>query len=82
MKRESIDAVVIATPTFTHKEIAIAAFNADKHVLYGKPIALSLKEADEMVKAAEVNNCVFMIGFTRRFSLKYRKIKELLDREK
>ncbi len=77
---EDVDAVIIATPTFTHKEIAVAAFKAGKHVLCEKPIALSLEEADEMIKAAEVNNCVFMIGFTRRFSPKYRKIKELLDR--
>src|SRR5690349_1410599 len=36
--RDDIDAVVIATPNFTHRPIALAAVNAGKHVLCEKPL--------------------------------------------
>ena len=73
------DCVDICVPTFTHPEIAIKAANAKKHVLCEKPLALSLKDADEMIKAAKVNNIKAMTGHVLRFWPEYVKIKELID---
>jgi len=61
------DAVVITTPTFTHRELATAAAARGKHILCEKPMALTLEECDAMIAAAERNAVILQIGFMRRF---------------
>jgi scyllo-inositol 2-dehydrogenase (NAD+) len=61
------DAVVISTPTFTHRELAVRAAEAGKHVFCEKPMALTLAECDDMINAAERASIVLQIGFMRRF---------------
>jgi predicted dehydrogenase len=51
--RDDIDLVDICSPGDTHAEIAIAALAAGKHVLCEKPLANSVAEAEEMVRAAD-----------------------------
>jgi predicted dehydrogenase len=58
-----VDAVVIASPQVTHKDIAIAAFQAGKPVFCEKPLGASLEESREMVAAAKEANAVNMVGF-------------------
>jgi scyllo-inositol 2-dehydrogenase (NAD+) len=64
---ERCDAVVISTPTFMHRELAVRAAKAGKHVFCEKPMALSLPECDDMIAAAERAGVVLQIGFMRRF---------------
>jgi predicted dehydrogenase len=59
---ESIDAVVIATPTATHADLAVAALEAGKHVLVEKPLAASVVEIDRV--AAARDDRVVMVGHT------------------
>ncbi|MFN0124498.1 MAG: Gfo/Idh/MocA family protein [Blastocatellia bacterium] len=47
-----VDAVVISTPNFLHREQAVAAFNAGKHVLLQKPMARTVEECDAILEAA------------------------------
>src|SRR5262249_55845609 len=61
------DAVVITTPTFTHKDLAVTAAAAHKHVFLEKPMALNLAECDEIIEAADRNNVYLQLGFMRRF---------------
>jgi myo-inositol 2-dehydrogenase/D-chiro-inositol 1-dehydrogenase/scyllo-inositol 2-dehydrogenase (NAD+) len=61
------DAVVITTPTFTHRDLTLLAASQGKHVLCEKPMALSLAECDQMIAAAEKAGTVLQIGFMRRF---------------
>ena len=61
------DAVVITTPTFTHRSLAVPAAEAGKHIFVEKPMALSLDECDEMIAAAGRHGVVLQIGFMRRF---------------
>ncbi|MDH7485079.1 MAG: Gfo/Idh/MocA family oxidoreductase [Anaerolineae bacterium] len=61
------DAVVITTPTFTHKTLAVMAAEAGKHVFLEKPMALTLAECDEIIAAAERHGVFLQIGFMRRF---------------
>ena len=63
----AFDAVVITTPTFTHKQLAVLAANAGKHILLEKPMALNLAECDAIIAAAEANGVVLQLGFMRRF---------------
>ena len=62
-----VDAVVIATPTFTHRDLAVEAFAAGLHVFCEKPQALSGAECDEMNEAAAAAGRVLQIGYVRRF---------------
>ena len=80
MARGDIDAVVIATPNNLHREIALAAFAAGKHVLCEKPLALNAAEAREMRDAAETSGKVHMTAFTYEFIPAVRYLKKLVDR--
>jgi predicted dehydrogenase len=64
---DSVDAVVIASPTFTHAELAVAALAAGKHVLCEKPLASTLDEAAAIARAAADSEGAFLMGFMRRF---------------
>jgi len=79
LKKEDFDAVFITTPTFTHRDLAVEAAEAGKHVFCEKPMALTLKEADEMISAARKNNVKLQIGFMRRFDPEFKKAKSLID---
>ena len=62
-----LDAIVISTPTFTHRQLAVSAAGAGKHVFCEKPMALTVDECDEMIAAAAAAGVVLQIGFMRRF---------------
>ena len=64
LRRPDLDAVAIATPARTHAPIAIAAFEAGKHVLVEKPLADSVSAAEEMLKAAKNAGKILMIDHT------------------
>jgi predicted dehydrogenase len=74
-----LDAVVIATPVFTHAELASRALIAGKHVLVEKPLATSSEDADDLVRLAADNDLVLMCGHTFVYSPPVRAIKGLLD---
>jgi predicted dehydrogenase len=74
----SVDAVVVASPTFTHAELATAALAAGKHVLCEKPLASSLEEAAAVEQAVEASDAVFLMGFMRRFDPSFRAVAERL----
>ncbi|MBI1899929.1 MAG: Gfo/Idh/MocA family oxidoreductase [Planctomycetia bacterium] len=61
-------AVIIATPNFTHKPIALCAARHGKHVMCEKPLGLSADEAREMYQAAQKAGVVHMTAFTYRFA--------------
>src|SRR6185503_12063443 len=65
--RDDVQAVIIATPNFTHAPIAHAAIAAGKHVLCEKPIAMSYSEAKGMAEAADRAGVRHMTAFTYRF---------------
>lgn len=58
-----VELVIIATPNFTHAEIAIAAARAGKHILCEKPMANTLAESRAMAEAAEQAGIKTMVDF-------------------
>lgn len=82
IKREDIDAIDITAPNNYHKEIAIAAAKAGKHVFCEKPLALNLTDAREMLSAVEEANVKHQIGFNYRFAPAIKLAKKLIDEGK
>jgi len=67
LEKAAFDAVVITTPTFTHRDLVMAAAAAGKHIFCEKPMALSVRDCDEMIAAADRAGVVLQLGFMRRF---------------
>lgn len=63
----AVTAVNICTPNRSHREIAVAAARAGKHVFLEKPIALTLEDADAIVAACEEAGVKLMVGQSQRF---------------
>lgn len=59
---DQIDAVDICSPASTHAAIAIACMRAGKHVLIEKPVALTMKELDDVVRAAAETGLTAMVA--------------------
>ena len=76
---ESVDIVLCATPNDVHKDIVITALNAKKHVICEKPVALSVEDFDDMVKAAEDNGVLFTVHQNRRWDVDYLAIQSIID---
>jgi predicted dehydrogenase len=81
LKRDDIDVVGICTPPFAHKEPAVLALQAGKHVVVEKPMAGSLEECDEMIAAAEANNRKLAVVFQLRYLDDFSRIHEVLRSE-
>ncbi|MEM3520219.1 MAG: Gfo/Idh/MocA family oxidoreductase [Thermoproteota archaeon] len=77
-----IDAVSICTPHYLHAEMTTKAAEYKKHVLCEKPMAISLKQADEMIRACKKNGVKLEIVFQYRFTPDTRKIKEEFENGK
>jgi predicted dehydrogenase len=75
-----VEAVAIATPVRTHAAMALAALRAGKHVLVEKPLAGSVAEAEQLVRAAREKNLTLMVDHTFVYSGPVRKMKEIIDR--
>lgn len=75
---DEIDAVYIATPVYLHAEQTIAAARAGKHVLCEKPMALNVKECDEMIAACSVGRVKLGIAYYRRFYPVIERIRQII----
>ena len=64
---EEIDAVYIATPVHLHAAQAIAAAEAGKHVLCEKPMAMNVRECDQMIAACRDNKVKLGVAYYRHF---------------
>lgn len=75
----AVDAVVIALPAAQHHAAAAASLGAGKHTLVEKPLALSLRDALDLVARARSANRVLMVGHTFEYNEAVRRTKALID---
>ncbi|WP_343251981.1 Gfo/Idh/MocA family oxidoreductase [Marinomonas sp. S3726] len=75
-----VDLVDICAPNFLHKEMALAAIAAGKHVYSEKPLALNAEDAKEMTQAAEQAGVKTSVGFNYIKNPTLQFAKELIDR--
>ena len=74
---DRIQGVLIASPPFVHRPIAVDAANAGKHVFSEKPMAPTLADCDAMIEAARQNGVKLAIGLVCRFHAVHAKVREL-----
>lgn len=74
-----IDAVVIATPVFTHYELAKKALMNGKHVLVEKPMVSRISEAQELMELSRSKGKVLMVDHTYLYTGAIQKMKQLID---
>lgn len=78
IERDGIDAVVVSTPQYLHREITEAALLAGKHVYCEKPMALSIADCDAMIAAAKKSGKVLLVGQQMRYHVHLNRISELI----
>jgi predicted dehydrogenase len=74
----TVDAVVIATPVFTHHTLTMRALAAGKHAFVEKPLAPSVAEADELLALSSARGLSLMCGHTFIYSPPVRAVERLL----
>jgi len=75
---DNVDAVAILLPHHLHRDCAVAAAQAGKHILCEKPMAISIAETDDMIAAAEEAGVVLMIAQVLRFRPANIRARELI----
>jgi inositol 2-dehydrogenase len=75
----SVEALVIVSPTDTHRQLVIAAAQRGKPTFCEKPPALSLGEIAEMKDAIAKSGIFFQMGFMRRFDAGYASAKKQIE---
>lgn len=78
-EKEKLDAVVIATPPKFHWEQGLAAAEAGVHTLIEKPLAVTNREAWDLVKAFNKTSRILLVGCDRRYWLQSQWAKQLVD---
>ncbi len=80
IKDENLDLVTISTESGYHPDIAIKCLNNNLHVLVEKPMALSIKDADNMIKAAKSNGKKLCVSFQNRFNKPIQLTREAVEK--
>jgi len=73
------DLVSIASESGKHAEMAINCLNAGVHVICEKPMALSTKDADNMISAARTNNKKLAVSFQNRFNAPVIRLRKAIE---
>jgi predicted dehydrogenase len=78
LRRDDVHAVSIVTPDHLHREMAIAAMNAGKHVIVEKPMDLTVEGCREMILAARKNRVLLFVDFHKRYDPVHQKARQLI----
>jgi len=79
LERKDVDMVVLGIPNDLHREVAVAAAEAGKHIVVEKPLANTLEAGRAMVEAAKKHKVKLMYAETLCFSPKYGRAKKLVE---
>ena len=79
LDQKSLDAIVIVTPTDTHRGLVEAAASRGKAIFCEKPLSISIEDSLKIRKIVEAHGVFFQMGFMRRFDPGYRTAMERLQ---
>ena len=74
---KNIDLVYVVLPNFLHKEFVIRAAKAGKHVITEKPMAITVRDCEEMIKACKDANVQLAVGYRMHYEPYQLEIKRL-----
>lgn len=77
---QDLDAVIICSENHLHKEMVLKAAQAKKHILCEKPISTTIEDANEMIRACEMNRVILQIAFPVRFSTPIKQLKAMIEK--
>ena len=77
---DSVDAVSVATPDFAHTEIAVALAQAGKHLLVEKPLATTVEECEQIVRAAKQTGVKLMVDFHNRWNPPFHEAHSFIEK--
>lgn len=72
-----VDAVSVATPTFSHHQVAREFLKAKVHTLIEKPITLKLEEANELMELSRRHGCALQVGHIERHNPGFKRVEEI-----
>jgi myo-inositol 2-dehydrogenase/D-chiro-inositol 1-dehydrogenase len=78
-QRDDLDVVDVIVPNRLHHEVASAVLSSGKHLLLEKPMCLSMKECDDLLRLAKEKNLRIAINHEFRLSSLWGKVKQLID---
>jgi len=73
-----VDAVIVCLPNHLHHPAVLTLAEAGKNILVEKPMSMNVREADQMIRAAQRNGVTLMVGQSRRFSRAIGLVRERL----
>lgn len=79
LRDAALDAIVIASPTASHYELARSALDAGVAVFCEKPLTLSAAESEDLVARARARGLVTQVGYHNRYVAAFAEVKRLLD---
>ncbi|QGU94987.1 gfo/Idh/MocA family oxidoreductase [Clostridium bovifaecis] len=79
LEKEDIDVITIATESGYHPEIAIYCMKKGKHAVVEKPMALSVEDADEMIRVSKENNVKLSICHQNRFNKPIQQLRKAIE---
>ncbi|MDE6870384.1 MAG: Gfo/Idh/MocA family oxidoreductase, partial [Clostridia bacterium] len=80
LAKEDLDGVIIATPHYSHVQLAKSCIGKGVNTLVEKPISVTVKEAKQLIDTLEQNpNVIGAMMFNQRTNRMYRKAKQLID---
>ena len=79
LERQDIDIVAVVLPSNIHHEVAAAVLASDKHLLLEKPMALSVKQCDDLIELKNSHGRLLAVGHELRLSSLWGKVKELVE---
>ncbi|MCG3147132.1 MAG: Inositol 2-dehydrogenase/D-chiro-inositol 3-dehydrogenase [Verrucomicrobiae bacterium] len=77
--QKNLDAVIITTPDFTHRDVAVAAMQAGKHVYLEKPIGRTSAECRDIIRAQRETGQTVFVGFNMRASTAHERVKDVVQ---
>jgi len=82
LKKSDIGAVIVSTPHHLHYSMVLESAKSGKNVLVDKPMAVTLKEADEMIEEARRKGVKLGVNFQSRFDPTFRRVKEAVEEQR
>jgi predicted dehydrogenase len=79
LRREDVDVVYIATPPFLHHSQALAALEAEKHVIVEKPLAMTIGQADELIASSRQRDRLLIANLMQRYNPLFDAVSRLVQ---